>query len=374
MTCSMKTLISMLIFISFFQVNSSFAQAIEAAATEQSVHNNYLDIWEKSPAVKLSLTSNELSVLYKEVANNPVSQLASLDKYDPQGVIGFCFGRAMAAQLLARKMGLVPESIQKLFVIGALCSKCKKPEDKSEWRFHVATLVRGPKQEMYVIDPIYPHDHFKPVTVAQWVEFIRKGWDSYHNGKPKAFLYLTDATAVLPNITTLPNPESGELIIELNFDPEKHAIAKLDYEELKNTYGLTHGDVTLYQLSEAQKNNLMLTAQANNNIHPFSYLDIHINDMHITYNNYFVDLLNSFSHKVTTPELENSASENKTAYKLMSPIELSFDRNSENRSLVGDDAEITAKSSVVSKIPSAISNSPSAIKNLPLGFALERLK
>jgi hypothetical protein len=259
---------------------------------EQNTFESYLDISKNSPINKKEFSNKELTILYKKSANHPVSKLSAIDKYDPTGLIGFCFGRAMAAQLLARQMGLDPHSIQKVFIIGALCSTCSKPEDPIEWRFHVTTMVRGPKNQWYAIDPIYPQQNFKPVLASQWITFVRKGWDSYQS-EPRAYLYSTNSSAIMPDIRTLPNPESGNHIIELNFKPDEHEIPRLSSQLLKNEYGITNNKEVIYSLNQEKADSLMLTAYHFDATNRFQFLDITINNTYLSYNGYFVDLISS---------------------------------------------------------------------------------
>ena len=80
-------------------------------------------------SLRSSLSINQTHELYRDTLQNPVTRLEALSPYDPTGFIGFCFGRAMAAQLHARKQQkLDPKVIFKLFVIGDLRANPEKPE------------------------------------------------------------------------------------------------------------------------------------------------------------------------------------------------------------------------------------------------------
>lgn len=170
-----------------------------------------------APRELRSLDAAARQALYDRTALHPVARLDALDRYDPQGAIGFCFGRAMAAHLLARRLGLAPDGIRKLFIIGDLRSG-----DAPEWRFHVTLLVRGEDGGWYAIDPIMPG----PMPVKDWILAMRRGWDRPAPGKAgQAKLYLTPASAVLPDVSVVPEPgqESGSRVIELSFEPKGDA-------------------------------------------------------------------------------------------------------------------------------------------------------
>ncbi|MBI4424666.1 MAG: hypothetical protein HY554_13115 [Elusimicrobia bacterium] len=164
------------------------------------------------PAARRGLGPAERRALWHAAFAHPVAGLdepGKLERYDPTGVIGFCFGRAMAVHLLARKLGLAEDSIAKLFVVGDLRSGADP-----EWRFHVATLVRGSDGTWHAIDPIMDG----PLTARQWVERVHQGWDAGRLAK----FYRVPAAFVLPDVAQVPASrelESRERLIELTFEP-----------------------------------------------------------------------------------------------------------------------------------------------------------
>lgn len=266
-----------------------------------------------SAAEKLisALPAGQLSSLYRMTYNNPVSTLNQVAIYDPTGIIGFCFGRAMAAHLTARQsFHLNPSSIYKLFIVGDLRSNPSQPE----WRFHVTTIlpVYGNGQVQWVaIDPIMS----TPLTVAQWIQSVRAGWDAWH-GTPggKAHFYLVPASAVLPDIRSLPSPESGRHLIELNFDPRAHGIQPnaLWANALQTSE-------PIHVLSEAQAAQYFLVTYENAPT-GFDFDGIQINSDYIAYNGYFADLLRTFT---------SSRSRQKSAAAPLTPLKMKFDPVSE---------------------------------------------
>jgi hypothetical protein len=191
-----------------------------------------------------------------------------LAKYDPQGFIGFCFGRAMAVHLLARQSGLAEDSVRKLFVIGDL-----REGADPEWRFHVTAVVKGEDGLWYAIDPIMDG----PLTMAAWMAEVRGIWDK---GR-KARFYMTPASTVLPDVTTVPDPgqETGKGVIELSFDPAGK-------EGFSPMAGL--GDeVSAVSPEAAAKYFKAVDAPAD----AFDFEGITINGARVSYNGYFVDLL-----------------------------------------------------------------------------------
>lgn len=102
------------------------------------------------------LTTSELDVLYKELANDKVHLNHAC--YDPKGTVGFCFGRATIAHMEALIRGVNPDAIRKIWIAG----------DMREWGHHVATMVKGEKG-WYVIDT----NNGRAVPVKDWVAFYQ---------------------------------------------------------------------------------------------------------------------------------------------------------------------------------------------------------
>lgn len=175
-----------------------------------------------------ALSDAEIASLYAGLVNNPVSDLDVIGPYDPTGAIGYCYGRAMAAQLTAARLGLKPESMRKLFMVGDMRSN----PTKREWRFHVTTLVLNDQGAWIAIDPIMERYPFfsGAIPAAEWVANVRGVWDSWQKDASgavvhKAKMYVTPVNAVLPDIRTVYAQfadEPGDRLIQLNFDPTTH--------------------------------------------------------------------------------------------------------------------------------------------------------
>jgi len=264
-------------------------------AQKSSMLTSYTELSTTQPAetTLAALPGDQLAVLYQTTLVNPVSHFSQLTKYDPTGIVGFCFGRAMTAHLTARKeFHVKPTAIYKLFVIGDLRSVAAKPE----WRFHVTTILpvgTGGRTKWMAIDPIMR----QPLSVAEWMTKVRRGWDSWHGtAGGKARFFLVSNEAILPDIRILPEPETGERIIELNFVPETAGIRSS--EEWATTLGTND---TIYALSETEMNRFFLVADSKSPKTMFSFSGIKINDQYIPYNNYFADLLATFTVKRVAP-------------------------------------------------------------------------
>ncbi len=72
-------------------------------ANDTHLFKRYSEIMNNSPNTKSYLDDFELYRLFSKVKNHPVTSLLNIDKYDPQGVIGFCFGRALAVSIFERE-------------------------------------------------------------------------------------------------------------------------------------------------------------------------------------------------------------------------------------------------------------------------------
>ncbi len=250
------------------------AMEVPAPGTGKAVVEEPLALYRRlnsEPAQLDALSPAQRRAVWTEAFKHPVAGLddpAKMAKYDPAGIIGFCFGRAMAVQLLARKLGLGSDSIRKLFVVGDLRSG-----NTPEWRFHVTTLVKSKDGEWWAIDPIMGG----PISMADWIAAVRKGWDRGH----KAKFYLTGADAVLPDIRVVPDPpqEKGEHLIEISFEPNRQA----GFSRLASV------DASLYAPDDATETKHFRIAGSDPS--PFDFTGITINGGLISYNQYFVDLL-----------------------------------------------------------------------------------
>lgn len=113
-----------------------------------------LEITQDSKRVT-ALNKKELRKLLNYAIHHPVAGVEALKKYDPNGSIGFCFGRALFIHLELLRRGVAKESIKKVFVVGEMLEVDPTTEKKTVWQFHVATAVKGTDGQWWVIDPSY---------------------------------------------------------------------------------------------------------------------------------------------------------------------------------------------------------------------------
>lgn len=141
---------------------------------------------------EMKLKYLEESIAYKivsEMNHHPVIAMYHSNKYDPdnQG-IGFCFGRAMYANLDLVYHNLDRDSIRKAFVIGSM-----ETGDGAKWGWHVATIARVESvdraQEWIVLDPI--------TGATDLNSWYRHMYDRYSTDKQLA-LFITEAAKFGP--------------------------------------------------------------------------------------------------------------------------------------------------------------------------------
>jgi hypothetical protein len=276
--------LSLTLIVALFSTSPAFSVSID----EDLLFQKYQDLDEVQHQPQLDALSYEQIIeIYQKTATHPVTSIQSLSHYDPNGFIGFCFGRALTVHLLARSYGLSAPKIQKLFAIGDLKSST---DLQGNWRFHVVTVLPSSNGDWYALDPIfYVKNRGIPQTLSQWIQDIRSGWDSWHGEPPKARFYLTPAETIIPDIRILFTPEDGTKIIHLNFNPNDHQIKELLLPEQGLPFPKDRKD-TIYILEQNQLNHYFITT--NETIDErFKFFGIFINNKEISYNNYFVDLL-----------------------------------------------------------------------------------
>ncbi len=282
---------------------------LENPRVNRVLQEEHDEIYIGSPERVKELGFVEIQDLYKSVIVNPVTTLQRIRRYDPTGEIGFCFGRAMGAALIARAMGLERGSIRKLFIVGDLKSSSSA---STEWRFHVTMIVRGADANgnltWYAIDPMmYWGGDFNPLTVDQWIERVRKYWDSW-SGHSKAHLYLTEeSTAILPDLRDIMSGEPGERIIDLEFDPADETLG-LHQASIEDhlEYGITQEQESdpnkfrFYILNKEQQDRYFQTTNEKENDR-FNFLGLHIKDLkYYSYYGYFLEFFPTASHALVS--------------------------------------------------------------------------
>jgi hypothetical protein len=223
--------------------------------------------------------------IFNALFKHPVAGLDQLGIYDPNGIIGFCFGRSFAAFLLERQMGLKISAIKNLFIVGDLRSG-----QDPEWRFHVTNVVQLSNGQWYAIDPVIPQN--RPVPVAEWVRTVRSIWDK----KGRAKLYATSPMHILPDIRNMatPDKELGLDLIDLSFDPS----AKLDILT-GQVFGKSLAGETYFEIQDSG-HPYFLQVHADKS-GSFSFDKLTVNGTDVSYNNFFADLMKSVLNPFASP-------------------------------------------------------------------------
>jgi len=246
--------------------------------SEEALTASYRNILSTSPVRCTSLGAGERKMLYDWVARNKVAGLSALTRYDPKNIMGFCYGRAMAVNLAARRMGLSPESIRKIFAIGRLGTGTV-----TEWRWHVATLVMGDDGLWYAMEFNLAHE---PCNVDEWIEKVHAQKDP---GR-KAKFYISSPDAITPDVRIFPaiDLETGGRIIELSFNPE----GRVGIIPVKGT------KTGLYRVFDSVlKDYFSFIGPGEGK--SFDFKKVIVNGIEYSSNNYFDDLLNSI---ITAPQ------------------------------------------------------------------------
>lgn len=292
----------------------SLAALAARPPTEESAHALYQKVQGKPASTLQGLDRAARQRLFDATLNHPVASLTLLppeekepvpprpwNKYEtvlklnpsdpPVGVVGYCFGRAMTAHLNARYMKLAESSIRKLFIIGDLRSG---PDP--EWRFHVTTLVKGTDGIWYAIDPIMTQG--TPLPASEWIETVKGIWDK----DDKAYLYVTAAATVVPDLSKDADGVTGNAVLELVFDPRQKGFPAYDGEE----YGKSFGKYTVYSPTRAQQIEYFQGVLTSDPAKRFKLLSISVPKLgEINYKGFFVDLLQSFTRRErVTPRTE----------------------------------------------------------------------
>ncbi len=251
------------------QASDDLVMDEQAPVEDDVVRERYYRIKKFDITKHQSFDINQIRTLFFNTDENEVAGLDYIYKYDPTEALGFCFGRAMAAHLIALKMGLKEENIKKLFVVGDLRST-REPE----WRFHVTTIVKGPDNVWYAIDPVLSY----AMRMDTWIGRVQSIWDRNR----KAIFYITRADAIMPDMSFVPaiEEEKGENIIELAFNP----LNKPGFDK-KNI----RGDMApVFELSEEAIYKYF--SDVGEREDRFDFTHIVVNGASLSYNNYFAEL------------------------------------------------------------------------------------
>ncbi|MGE0526330.1 MAG: protein-glutamine glutaminase family protein [Bdellovibrionales bacterium] len=298
---------------SLFLASVLWSSSLSLAATPQEeIQRLYDVITEQAPASLGAFTEAQRNELFQKVSSHPVAGLEGIGRYDRQptgigdGEIGFCYGRAMAVHLLARKMGLEEQSIKKIFIAGDLNN-----QQGTRWRFHMATMVKGNDGKWYVIDPIMPSLGATGVlSPYRWMEVIKTEFD-LPDGEDESRFYVTDTKSIMVDMRVVPATaefENQDRLIEPSFDPEgrpgfERVQLQIESESPFPVYAVSGPAQSRYFIMRKED------PLESKPIDDFDFFSIAIvilypfpNDTHRThitrayhYNGYFVDLINSIA-------------------------------------------------------------------------------
>lgn len=244
-----------------------FLLLLPVFAQEATIHDQELMLERYKALVvnpanaKTSMSVDQRKELLKIISQDSVASLASISLYDPPqndqpiGEIGYCYGRAMAGHLYARKLGLDDNSIKKIFAAGDMQNGTVR------WRFHMATVVPDENGKLFAVDPIMPGlirrynnefqtdlDPMNPLDIETWMKIVKKYYDNTEailaknpgladnpDFKGTVKFYLTNSEPIMVDMREVPanlELENGRRIIEVLFNPDNHSgFTKLPGEE-----------------------------------------------------------------------------------------------------------------------------------------------
>jgi hypothetical protein len=241
--------------------------SLASAQTIDEIVQKQIELILEGPEKFEGFSAGQRSSLFKEAVTHPVAGPGVVGKYDPTGMIGFCFGRALCVDLIARQMGLAKKSLLKIFYVGDMRSNPEVPE----WRFHVTTAVIGDDGSLYAVDPIMRG----PMLASEWIRYVQKIWDPQGKGK----VYFTPPLAIMPDTRVFRDlaDEKGDRIIELKFDPaaRKDEFRRIELDGLE-----------VFAMKQEIMEKYFLHIH-DNSPNRFNWEAITINKDHIPFNGYF---------------------------------------------------------------------------------------
>lgn len=227
---------------------------------------------------KTFVSESEIQKLYGLQISHPVARTDRVSKYDPEGLIGFCFGRSMTGALMASSLGLDFSQMQHIFIVGDL----RRPGAANpEWRFHVSFVVPDEQGNLWALDPIIPEQ--RPVLLGRWIQFVQRTWDR----KKDARLYLTSGSAVMPNsLEIIKQDRNYPLLIDIDFDPK-------EFEGFQSHKRIVPGQEIFTLSPEAERDHFLTLYEGDQS--PFNLRSLNFVDgPHINFNGYFLELIDSF--------------------------------------------------------------------------------
>ncbi len=152
---------------------------------QTAIHNsNTMDALAEPPLVLadnivVKIGQKDANLLVKAYNGNRTVGPSRSSKYDPKGCIGFCFGRAVVTHTEALRRNVFPESIKKIWAVGA--------HGKGRWEFHVTTIIRSKEERgggWWAEDP----NTFDATPLTDWMNGMRRRSDDQ-----RMTFFVTDA-------------------------------------------------------------------------------------------------------------------------------------------------------------------------------------
>lgn len=162
--------------------SSKAAVSLAIQSQNQTDLNKFFQASSKSKGISFATATEIL----KSISVHPVIGQKAAFKYDPTNEIGFCFGRAAYVHLELLKLGVSPQAMAKIFVMGGIYV------DNTAWDFHVATIVQDERGNWMVIDSLFE----SILPMSDWMFEVAK-WDA-NRQFPMMRFYVTNAAKFQP--------------------------------------------------------------------------------------------------------------------------------------------------------------------------------
>lgn len=143
------------------------------------------------PRRAVFFSESEIQNLFQNVVTNSQVSAALCGKYRGSEQRGFCWARVFAIHLMAIRAGAGNQNVKKIWALGTLKS------GKDLWRYHVATVVRGPDNQWFAVDPIFKTH----LPVEEWYKKMKSQYDA--DGRMR--IYITEGTRFGPEYTARPD-------------------------------------------------------------------------------------------------------------------------------------------------------------------------
>jgi hypothetical protein len=129
------------------------------------------------------LTQKTLSLLQKNLMDHPVAGRNPRVAYDDQnGQIGFCYGRALLVQKELERLGVSPDHIFKVFLVGELS------QQGLLWDYHVATMYVDNSGRKWMIDSL----NDEVMQLSGWYKSLHQYF--LNPAEPRVRVYFAEAS------------------------------------------------------------------------------------------------------------------------------------------------------------------------------------